>query len=334
MNTAKQPDMMELISKYLAGEANAAEAMQLDDWLADAGNAAEFQRISALWHQLPGEAAPQPPASPQAWAELEPLLHGKPQQSIVRFFFNRYVAAVVAGLFIILSVVWFNRSGKGSQAGDASAYVMQTATQEIKSTTLPDSTFITANQHSQVAYAADFGKPDRQVSLQGECYFDVTPDKQHPFIIHVADLTIKVVGTSFDVREITPSGHVQVQVQSGVVQLYALGKMVTVQKGQSGFYHKELQQLYVVDSIDINSFGYATHSFLFDDIAFADACRYLEKAFHVSIVIEDQRLARSRIAVRFDNKPLSYILDVLNATLLTSSHQQGDSILIKCNGCY
>lgn len=334
MNTANQPDMMELISKYLAGEANAAEAMQLDDWLTDAGNAAEFQRIAELWHQLPGAAAPHPPISPQVWAELEPLLQRKPRPAIVRFLFNGYAAAAVAGLLIILSVVWFNRSGEGPQADDAPTFMMQTATQEIKSSTLPDSTSITVNQQSSVAYAAGFGKPDRQVSLQGECYFDVAPDKEHPFIIRIADLTIKVVGTSFNVREITPTGHVQVQVESGVVQLHALGKMVIVQKGQSGFYHKQLQQLYVLDTLDINSFGYATHSFLFDDIAFADACRYLEKAFHVSILIEDQRLARSRIAVRFDNKPLSYILDVLNGTFLTSSHQQGDSILIKCNGCY
>ncbi|MBO9562273.1 MAG: FecR domain-containing protein [Niastella sp.] len=334
MNTANQPDMTELIGKYLAGEANPTEAMQLDDWLADAGNAAEFQRMAALWHQLPGETSPQPPASSLAWTELEPLLHSKPQRGIVRFVFNRYVAAAVAGMLIILSVVWFNRRGKESQADDPSAYVMQTATQEIKSTTLPDSTFITVNQHSEVAYAADFGKPDRQLSLQGECYFDVTPDKQHPFIIQVADLTIKVVGTSFNVQEITPSGHVTVQVQSGVVQLYALGKMVTVQKGQSGFYHKQLQQLYVANSIDINSFGYATRSFSFNDIAFADACRYLEQAFHVSFMMDKQVFAGCRLTAHFDNKPLSYILDVINATLNISSRQEGDSVFITGNGCH
>ncbi len=334
MNTANQPAIMELISKYLAGEANAAEAMQLDDWLADAGNAAEFQRIAALWHQLPGEAAPHPPAAPQAWAELEPLLQRKPRPTIVRFLFNGYAAAAVAGLLIILSVVWFNRSGEGLQAGDAPTYVMQTVTQEIKSTTLPDSTSITVNQQSSVAYAAGFGKPDRQVSLQGECYFDVTPDKEHPFIIRVADLTIKVVGTSFNVREITPSGHVQVQVESGVVQLHALGKMVIVQKGQSGFYHKQLQQLYVLDTLDINSFGYATHSFSFNDIAFADACKYLEKAFHVAIVIDSRVVAGCRLTAQFDHKPLPYILDVINATLNTSSRQEGDSVFIKGNGCY
>lgn len=335
MNANNNNTIMDLISKYLAGEANAEEAMQLDDWLANPDNAREFKRIRALWERLPGTDTLRPLSSQQAWTELEPLLPPARKPVITRFLLNRYAAAAVTGLLIILSFVWFNRSKEPrSHIPDDPAYITQATAGDIKTATMPDGTTITINQHSAVKYTTGFNKTDRQVILQGEAYFDVVPDKNNPFMISIADLTIKVVGTSFNVREFTPPGIIEVQVQSGVVNMYTAQKEIMVHKGQSGIYSIPDQELYVKDTLDINSVGYATKTFSFNDIALTDACRYLEKAFHVTIVPDAQKMAACRLSARFDNKPLDYILNVINATLNTTSSRQGNTIYINGNGCH
>ncbi|NII27865.1 DUF4974 domain-containing protein [Pseudoflavitalea sp. X16] len=334
MNATNKNTMMDLISKYLAGEANAEEAMQLEDWLANPENAREFIRIRALWHQLPGAATPQTPSTQQAWSELEAMLPPGKKPAVVRLLFHRYAAAAIIGLLIILPFVWFNHSKEPrSQASNDPVYITQTTTGDIKTTTMPDGTTITINQHSAVKYTTGFNKYDRQVTLRGEAYFNVIPNKEHPFMISIADLTIKVVGTSFNVRDITPPGLIEVQVQSGVVKMYTTQKEIIVHKGQTGIYNQQAQELYVTDTLDINSIGYATKTFSFNDIALTDACRYLEKAFHVTIVPDAQKMAACRLSARFNDMPLDYILNVINATLNTTSSRQGDTIHITGNGC-
>lgn len=325
---------MDLISKYLAGEASAEEAMQLEDWLADPENAAGFKRITALWHQLPGAATSQTPSTQQAWSELKAMLPPDRKPAVVRLLFHRYVAAALIGLLIALPIIWFTRSDQ-QQPGSAGhpSHLTKTTTNAIKTDTMPDGTTITLNRNSSVVYTNHFRQRDRTVVLTGECYFNVVPDQRLPFMISINGLMIKVVGTSFNVRNNTPAGSIEVQVQSGVVKMYTTAKEITVQKGQTGVYDINKQALYLVDTLDINSFSYATKTFSFTDIALIDACRYLENAFHVNIQLDERQFAGCRLSAQFDNKPLDYILGIIDATFNTTHQQEGDTIHIKGNGC-
>jgi transmembrane sensor len=333
MNAHNNQSITDLISKYLAGEANAAEAMLLDDWLTEPDNAREFKRIAALWDQLPGAATPQIPTTHQAWAALEPLLPPAQGPVLVRLLYNRYAAASVIGLLILVSFFWLIRSKEQSHPSNALTQITQATTSELKTAIMPDGSTITINKNSEVVYTTGFNRSDRQVVMKGECYFNVVPDKTHPFMISLYDLTIKVVGTSFNIRDLTPSGNIEVQVVSGVVKMYTQQKEIMVNKGQTGIYNKQQQELYVKDTLDINSIGYATKTFSFNDIAFTDACRYLEKAFNVTIDIDTERFAGCRLSAQFDNRPLPYILNIINATLNTTSQQEGNTIRISGNGC-
>ena len=62
------------------------------------------------------------------------------------------------------------------------------------------------------------------LSLTGEAFFEVTPDKSRPFIIHADDADIRVVGTSFNVIPEAPCClRVEVYVSTGVVE-YITGR--------------------------------------------------------------------------------------------------------------
>ena len=66
---------------------------------------------------------------------------------------------------------------------------------------LPDGSQVWLNAGSNLDYNnSTFNQELREVSLNGEAYFDVTKNPDKPFIIHTKKMDIKVLGTVFNVR--------------------------------------------------------------------------------------------------------------------------------------
>jgi len=65
---------------------------------------------------------------------------------------------------------------------------------------LPDGTKVWLNAGSEMTYDKNYGIKIREVTLNGEAYFDVIKNAEKPFIIHTAKMEIKVLGTAFNVK--------------------------------------------------------------------------------------------------------------------------------------
>ena len=65
---------------------------------------------------------------------------------------------------------------------------------------LSDGTKVWLNAGTTLRYRTSYSKNKRDVFLDGEAYFDVKKDPEHPFIVHVGDIEVKAVGTSFNVK--------------------------------------------------------------------------------------------------------------------------------------
>lgn len=89
-------------------------------------------------------------------------------------------------------------------------------TQDI---TLPDNSTLTINANTFVEVESDFNDKNRIVHLEGECYFDIAPNKEKTFIIKNKSIEVKVVGTSFNVKSYEEDRFVEVTVTSGKVAL-------------------------------------------------------------------------------------------------------------------
>jgi len=67
--------------------------------------------------------------------------------------------------------------------------------------TLPDGTKVWLNADSKLTYPNDFQHiPKREVTLVGEAYFRIKHDAEHPFVIHTKGLTVKDIGTEFNLK--------------------------------------------------------------------------------------------------------------------------------------
>ena len=68
-------------------------------------------------------------------------------------------------------------------------------------------------------YPRKFGFNERKVELEGEAFFEVSPNKDRPFIVDVKDINVKVLGTAFDVKAYATDPDIFVSLETGKVAL-------------------------------------------------------------------------------------------------------------------
>lgn len=89
-----------------------------------------------------------------------------------------------------------------------------------KNIILPDGTTVWLNAESKLSYdKAMVNRDQRVVMLSGEAFFDVKHDKAHPFIIKTEKISIKVLGTSFNVRAYENDNRTETTLIRGSVEL-------------------------------------------------------------------------------------------------------------------
>jgi transmembrane sensor len=91
---------------------------------------------------------------------------------------------------------------------------------------LSDGTAIWLNAASAIRYPTSFTGAERLVEVEGEVYFEVAPDKLHPFIVRGMRDSIKVTvtGTHFNVNTYKDDGSLKITLLEGRVKVAVAGK--------------------------------------------------------------------------------------------------------------
>lgn len=182
---------------------------ELEAWLAaDPRHRAAYDKAQRVW-ALTGEAAPSPTECETAeGGTVLPFKSRRPAPH--RWLTAGALAACLAFLFLLGPV---QRLLDGAD--------LSSPTGELVASTQPDGSVITLNADS--AIRTDFTGTHRQVVLvEGEAFFQVTPDKTRPFTVRAADTVVTVTGTAFGTRLDTED--VMVEVEEGSVAVATPGR--------------------------------------------------------------------------------------------------------------
>jgi ferric-dicitrate binding protein FerR (iron transport regulator) len=296
----------ELIARYLAGEAEPPEAMAIHDWreLSDE-NRTYFDRMQEAWQAAVPSRSWQEPDLVHEWQQLESLLDApapseaeedalaelpaKPVSNI------GWLMKLAAGLVLIAGVglLAYRLFTKSQPVDLASVHIKADHTLKRE---LPDQSKITLSPQSSITYTKAFAGDTRDVKLTGEAYFQVTPDKQKPFVIQVGKAQVRVVGTSFNIDE--KGKAVVVSVTSGKVQFSAADTSVFLVKGQTGIWAKDSRTIVVNNSIDENTIGYATGQLAFHNTPLGEVLASFEKTYSCTIKLKNTNLATCPISTK------------------------------------
>lgn len=124
-------------------------------------------------------------------------------------------AAALTGILIsIWSIHYFNQAPKPQPTNEIVANKGSRTR-----TLLPDGSIVWLNAGSTLKYDPAFDGPQREITLNGEAFFDIAPLAGRPFIVHAANIDIKVLGTAFNVKSYADDKTVETTLLRGLVQL-------------------------------------------------------------------------------------------------------------------
>lgn len=84
---------------------------------------------------------------------------------------------------------------------------------------LADGSYAALNAASSITYPTAFTGGDRTVSVTGEVYFEITKNAASPFYVKHNDITIKVLGTHFNVNTYTDEKNAKITLMEGSVDV-------------------------------------------------------------------------------------------------------------------
>ncbi len=186
---------------------------------------------------------------------------------------------------------------------------------------LPDGTTVKLNHNSKLIYPESFSKDTREVKLTGEAFFDVTPNKEKPFVIKTDNASVKVLGTSFNVYAYSNAPTVEVIVKTGKVELSdnvinnISNKKILLTPGQKGTFNKSTRTILKELEYNSNELSWISHEIKFEFTKLEDAFKTLQRIYSVQITVDEDVNLDNQLNATFNKQDLDYIMDVIALTL-------------------
>jgi transmembrane sensor len=237
-------------------------------------------------------------------------------------YFLKVAAVITIVVFSFGLLLHYNmRSGSISSpvlAGE-DVIIREVPRQMKSSLLLRDGTQVKMNSESTLEFPAEFTSDNRKVILKGEAFFDVASDTIRPFLIHSEDITINVLGTSFNVRNYDDEVVSSVAVKSGKVMVSASfdGKeeMRVLQMGEMLSVNKENKKM-VVSGFDPDEiFGWTEGRIVFTNADMQEIVRRLERWYDVEIQVNLKKSIMKGYTGKFSNVALEHILQGIGFSL-------------------
>lgn len=314
----------DLLVKYLVGEATPAESMQVQDWIAAADeNRVHYQQLKTIWDQSLQIAATRNVDEDAAYARLQSRIKSSPQNgAVVRPMFTPKWASIAASIIVICTIGYF-----AFNYFNRVTIVTLQSQNAVVTQTLPDGSVVTLNAMSKLAYPKNFKGSTRQVRLLGEAFFKVTKDKTKPFIIRVNDVTVKVVGTFFNIK--SREGKTEVVVQTGIVKVSKAQNSVTLTPGEKTEVVKGSSNL-LKQTISGNLYSYYVNKKLVcNQTPLADLVKALNQIYGADIVIANPKIEQLPITTVFKDQTLAQTLMVVEETFNISVERKNGRIILK-----
>lgn len=191
-----------------------AEAREFACWrTADSRHDMEWQRLAGAWRQLDAAGA-----APDLEAMAEAYLDRARLGRLRRRLLNTAAATLGAAAAVVIGFLTWNRDSaiEAPAAARPITENYRVIASTMQRSTLPDGSIAELNGNSRIEI--DFTESARRVRLvEGEVHFVVEKDPNRPFFVTAGPVTVRAVGTAFNVR--LENASVEVLVTEGKVQL-------------------------------------------------------------------------------------------------------------------
>ncbi|SHJ57001.1 FecR family protein [Pseudozobellia thermophila] len=181
---------------------------------------------------------------------------------------------------------------------------------------LSDGTSVHLNSGTRIKYPVKFlPGHNREVFIEGEAYFKVAKDTEHPFIVNADAVAVRVLGTEFNITSYADDKEIRTVLVEGSVDMtntFAPGDKALLKPGQKAIWTKTAHTTQI-EEVDVEIYtAWLSGELIFRDVSFNEMAKKLERQYNVSIVNNNTLLATKTLNARFNVK-VENIEDILTS---------------------
>jgi transmembrane sensor len=195
---------------------------------------------------------------------------------------------------------------------------------------LPDGTTGWLNSNSSIKYNGNF-MSDRKVKLEGEAFFDVFKNKKSPFVVNTNEVSLKVLGTRFNVASYENEKNIEVVLEEGKLvfstsdhsKSYTMkpNDLIVYDKGKDNYSTEVIQpQKYI---------SWTEGKLVFRNDPLDVVARRLERWYNVDIELHMNSAESPRWRATFKDESLEEVLSLMKRSMsvdysIENQNQQPD----------
>lgn len=191
---------------------------------------------------------------------------------------------VIAASFTLIRLNWGYFSAR--EEVSCKPFLVEAEKGQRACVTLPDGTRVWLNSHSRLEYSNSYGEKDRKVKLQGEAFFDVAKDSAREFVVDAGHLSVKVLGTTFNIKAYQEDDICVASLISGSIQTKIGEKSIQLQPDESIVYNKTNQNLHVERGLSERAMMWKNDELAFNGETLEEIAVILDRLYNVSFEFE------------------------------------------------
>ena len=199
---------------------------------------------------------------------------------------------------------------------------------------LGDGTKVWLNSASSLNYPVQFAEKERCVELDGEAYFEVTPDPERPFIVKSGGVQTRVLGTAFNFSAYRGENASTITLLTGKVAVSAPGHAERVLlPGQQLKYDAENRKT-VIKEVDAEDFVvWKDGLFLLNDCGLEEIIPRLSRWYGVTFHYDREKFGDLKFYIKTRRyEDIGTILNLLKLTENVTYSIEGNEVTLYRTG--
>ncbi|WP_205513745.1 FecR family protein [Longitalea arenae] len=177
---------------------------------------------------------------------------------------------------------------------------------------LADGSKVWLNAVSELRFPLLFTRAERLVELKGEAYFKVAHNASQPFTVQVNGLTVKALGTAFNIRSYNKEYTAISLVTGSVAVENASGERIILSPGEGVVVEDRNGQLQKISFDEATVLGWMQGLYYFNNEKLQQIAAVAERWFDIDVQLDDPSLAGLHFSGAMDrNKPVNAFFSML-----------------------
>ena len=312
MDKTDRNTIEELLPRYCEGVATEEERLQVEMWMSESDeNRRMAKQIHALYLATDTVNVMKKVDTEKALLKVKSRMSGNRHKRTMWWQWTQRAAAI---LFIPLLVALMLQYWGGNEQELAQIMEVKTNPGMMTSLTLPDGTLVYLNSESTLSYPSRFDNDTRNVTLQGEAYFEVAKNPEKKFIVSTSHQSqIEVLGTHFNVEAYEKEARISATLVEGkigfIYKSNDVSKKVLMDPGQKLVYDSKDNKVQLYATSGESEIAWKEGKIIFRNTPLEEGLRMLEKRYNVEFIIKNDRLKGDSFTGTFTNQRLERILE-------------------------